>query len=51
MVGMSLRAARLRLAKLKLVPQTTASTGRVVAQTPAPGVAAAPGMKVRLVVR
>ena len=51
MVGMSLHAARLRLAKLKLVPQTTASTGRVVAQTPAPGVAAAPGMKVRLVVR
>ena len=51
MVGMSLRAARLRLAKLKLVLQTTASTGRVVAQTPAPGVAAAPGMKVRLVVR
>ena len=32
-------------------PQTTASTGHVVAQTPAPGVAAAPGMKVRLVVR
>jgi penicillin-binding protein 1A len=50
-VGMSLRAARLRLAKLKLVPQATASTGRVVAQKPAPGVAAAPGMKVRLVVR
>jgi penicillin-binding protein 1A len=50
-VGMSLRAARLRLAKLKLVPQATGSTGRVVAQKPAPGVAAAPGMKVRLVVR
>ncbi|TMM12060.1 MAG: PBP1A family penicillin-binding protein [Actinobacteria bacterium] len=49
--GMSLRAARLRLVKLKLVPQATASTGRVVAQKPEPGVAAAPGMKVRLVVR
>jgi penicillin-binding protein 1A len=50
-VGLTLRAARTRLAKLKLVPQVTGKSGRVVAQEPGPGVAAAPGMKVRLVVR
>ena len=49
-VGMTLRSARLRLRKLKLVPQVTGSAGRVVAQKPEPGVAAAPGMTVRLVV-
>jgi penicillin-binding protein 1A len=50
-VGMSVRAARVRLLKLKLVPQVTGKAGRVVAQNPRAGVAAAPGMKVRLVVR
>ena len=50
-VGLTLHAARIRLAKLKLVPQVTGKVGRVVAQVPRAGVAAAPGMKVRLVVR
>jgi penicillin-binding protein 1A len=50
-VGLTLRSARLRLAKLKLIPQVTGSAGRVVAQKPGPGVAAAPGMTVRLVVK
>jgi membrane peptidoglycan carboxypeptidase len=50
-VGLTLRAARVRLAKLKLIPQVTGRAGRVVAQQPRAGVAAAPGMKVRLVVR
>jgi penicillin-binding protein 1A len=50
-IGLTLRAARTRLAKLKLVPQVTGRAGRVVAQQPHAGVAAAPGMKVRLVVR
>jgi penicillin-binding protein 1A len=50
-IGLTLRAARTRLAKLKLVPQVTGKAGRVVAQQPRAGVAAAPGMKVRLVVR
>jgi penicillin-binding protein 1A len=50
-IGLTLRAARTRLAKLKLVPQVTGRAGRVVAQQPRAGVAAAPGMKVRLVVR
>ncbi|MFL5911898.1 MAG: PBP1A family penicillin-binding protein [Gaiellaceae bacterium] len=50
-IGMTLRAARTRLAKLKLVPQVQGKAGRVVAQEPRAGVAAAPGMKVRLVVR
>ncbi|HEX5246962.1 MAG TPA: PBP1A family penicillin-binding protein [Gaiellaceae bacterium] len=50
-VGLTLRAARIRLTKLKLVPQVTGKAGRVVAQVPRAGVAAAPGMKVRLVVR
>src|SRR5579864_5237766 len=49
-VGMTLQSARLRLRKLKLVPQVTGDAGRVVAQKPGPGVAAAPGMTVRLVV-
>ena len=50
-VGLTLRAARVRLEKLKLIPQVTGRSGRVVAQQPRAGVAAAPGMKVRLVVR
>ncbi|MBV8065247.1 MAG: PBP1A family penicillin-binding protein [Actinobacteria bacterium] len=50
-VGLSLRAARVRLAKLKLVPQVSGTAGRVVAQKPAAGVAAAPGMKVQLVLK
>jgi penicillin-binding protein 1A len=50
-IGLTLRAARTRLAKLKLVPQVTGKAGRVVSQQPRAGVAAAPGMKVRLVVR
>jgi penicillin-binding protein 1A len=50
-VGLTLRAARRRLAKLRLVPQVTGTTGRVVTQKPGPGVAAAPGMKVTLVVK
>ena len=51
-IGLTLRAARTRLAKLKLVPEVTFATGkvgRVIAQQPRAGVAAAPGMKVRLV--
>jgi penicillin-binding protein 1A len=51
-IGLTLRAARTRLAKLKLVPQVTFGTGkvgRVIAQQPRAGVAAAPGMKVHLV--
>ncbi len=50
-VGLTLGAARRRLTKLKLVPRVTGRTGHVVSQTPAAGVAAAPGMTVRLVVR
>ncbi|HEX7525166.1 MAG TPA: PBP1A family penicillin-binding protein [Gaiellaceae bacterium] len=58
-VGLSLPAARTKLARLKLQPtvsfgaaakQTKAKAGHVVSQAPRPGVAAAPGMKVRLVV-
>ena len=58
-VGLSLPAARTKLARLKLRPAVTFDTaakktktkpGRVVSQVPRPGVAAAPGMKVRLVV-
>jgi membrane peptidoglycan carboxypeptidase len=58
-VGMTLPAARARLYQLKLLPavsfgvarrKTAAAAGDVVSQVPAAGVAAAPGMKVRLVV-
>jgi len=52
-VGLTVRAARTRLAKLELVPAVRFSTGKsghVIAQDPAAGVAAAPGMQVRLVV-
>jgi membrane peptidoglycan carboxypeptidase len=50
-VGLTLRAARTRLTKLKLVPKVTGKAGRVVAQRPRAGVAAAPGMTIQLVVR
>jgi len=50
-VGLSLHAARARLARMKLVPEVNGRTGRVVEQRPKAGVAAAPGMKVQLVVR
>ena len=64
-VGLSLPAARTKLAQLQLLPavrfspvvrigttpkQTRVKAGHVVSQLPRPGVAAAPGMKVRLVV-
>jgi membrane peptidoglycan carboxypeptidase len=48
-VGLTLRAARAKLARLKLVPLVRGKSGRVVAQKPAPGVAAAPGMSIQLV--
>jgi penicillin-binding protein 1A len=50
-IGLSLHAARARLARMKLVPEVSGKTGHVVAQQPKAGVAAAPGMKVQLVVR
>jgi penicillin-binding protein 1A len=50
-VGLSLHAARVRLARMKLVPEVSGKAGRVVAQKPKPGVAAAPGMRVQLVVK
>jgi penicillin-binding protein 1A len=59
-VGLSLTAARTKLYRLKLLPvvsfgatakRTTAvKAGRVITQVPPGGVAAAPGMKVKLVV-
>ena len=52
-VGLSMRAARARLAKLQLVPSVqfrAGKTGRVISQDPRAGVAAAPGMRIRLVV-
>ena len=52
-VGLPLRTAQKRLARLKLTPSVrfgTGKAGRVVAQAPLGGVAAAPGMTVRLVV-
>jgi beta-lactam-binding protein with PASTA domain len=50
-VGLTVNAARLRLRKLKLVPKVTGKVGRVVAQRPQAGVAAAPGMTIQLVVK
>jgi membrane peptidoglycan carboxypeptidase len=50
-VGLTLHAAQVRLRKLKLVPKVTGKAGRVVSQQPKPGVAAAPGMRVTLVVK
>ena len=52
-VGLSLRAARAKLAALKLLPAVRfgdGKPGRVVSQEPLAGVAAAPGMTVRLIV-
>jgi beta-lactam-binding protein with PASTA domain len=52
--GLSLRAASTRLHALRLAPVvdgfTTGRPGTVVSQAPLPGVAAWPGMQVRLVV-
>jgi penicillin-binding protein 1A len=52
-VGLSLRDARARLAKLNLLPVVrfgVGKPGQVISQEPLPGVAAAPGMSVRLIV-
>ena len=52
-VGLSLRTAQKRLARLKLVPSVrfgTGKAGQVVSQSPLGGVAAAPGMTIHLVV-
>ena len=49
LVGLQLRAAQAKLAQLKLVPAVQGKTGRVIAQRPAAGVAAAPGMSVTLI--
>ncbi|MGZ4354572.1 MAG: PBP1A family penicillin-binding protein [Gaiellaceae bacterium] len=52
-VGLSLRDARAKLAELKLLPAVRfgdGKPGRVVSQEPLAGVAAAPGMTVRLIV-
>jgi penicillin-binding protein 1A len=52
-VGLSVRAARTKLAKLKLVPALhfgAGKAGHVISQEPTAGVAAAPGMKIQLVV-
>ena len=48
LVGLQVKNARAKLAALKLVPLVHGSTGRVIAQKPAAGVAAAPGMSVTL---
>jgi len=53
LVGLRLPAARAKLSRLKLVPLVgfgTGKPGRVISQKPLAGVAAAPGMTVRLVV-
>ncbi|HET8894263.1 MAG TPA: PBP1A family penicillin-binding protein [Gaiellaceae bacterium] len=49
LVGLQLHTAQAKLAQLKLVPTVQGKTGRVIAQRPAAGVAAAPGMSVTLV--
>ena len=49
LVGLQLHAARARLAQLELVPLVKGATGRVIAQRPPAGVAAAPGMSVTLI--
>jgi len=52
-VGLSVRTARAKLAKLRLVPAVqfgAGKAGHVISQEPRAGVAAAPGMKIRLVV-
>ena len=53
LVGTKLDKALLKLRKLKLRPRITYGTGKpgtVLQQKPAPGLAAAPGLKVELVV-
>jgi beta-lactam-binding protein with PASTA domain len=53
LVGENLNQARLRLKRLKIEPTirwTVGKPGRVVSQKPRPGLAAAPGVKVELVV-
>ena len=53
LVGASLEEAELRLQKLKLEPEIrwrVGKSGTVLEQRPTPGLAAAPGLKVRLVV-
>ena len=53
-IGLSVRNARAKLATLKLVPAVRFGSGKagghVISQNPHAGVAAAPGMKIRLVV-
>jgi penicillin-binding protein 1A len=52
-VGLSLRDARTKLARLKLLPLVhfgSGKSGHVISQEPLAGVAAAPGMTVRLIV-
>jgi hypothetical protein len=52
-VGLTLRQARTKLRKLKLQPTVrfgSGKAGQVISQEPLAGVAAAPGMKIRLVV-
>jgi hypothetical protein len=52
-VGLTLRDARTKLARLKLLPLVhfgAGKSGQVIAQEPLAGVAAAPGMTVRLIV-
>jgi beta-lactam-binding protein with PASTA domain len=53
-IGLSLRDARRRLRTRGLVPVierfADGRAGRVLAQTPVAGVAAGPGMKIRLIV-
>ncbi len=52
-VGLNLRTAQKRLARLKLLPSVrfgTGKAGRVVSQAPLGGVAAAPGMTIRVIV-
>ena len=53
LVGTKLEKALLKVRKLKLQPQITYGTGKpgtVLQQKPAPGLAAAPGLKIELVV-
>jgi len=53
-VGLSMRDARAKLLRVQLSPRvrglSDGKSGRVTAQSPPPGVAAEPGMAVRLVV-
>jgi len=49
LVGLQADSARAKLTRLKLVPLVKGAAGRVIAQRPAAGVAAAPGMSVTLI--